>query len=623
MNIVFPLNGVGKRFQEEGYEAPKPLINILGKPMIFWVLENLKIAPEDTIHFVYNSSLDEYGFSHLIKNKFPNLNFNFITLKQSTRGAAETILCGLEQMADIEDSFVMLDCDTVYYDDVLSAYRDHKDNRIFYFNDTDQNPIYSYIKIENNKVSLIKEKDKISDNANTGAYCFRSGLELKQYCEKLLASDKAVRNEFYTSGIYDIMISDGIDVYAAEVKEFYCVGTPIQLKWFASLGKNKDNLRICFDLDNTIVSYPEKYGDYSTCAPIHKVINFVKFLKSQGHKIIIYTARRMRTHNGDVKKVVDDIGEVTLATLADFGVPYDELHFGKPYANFYIDDLAVNPKRSLEKQLGFYETSIESRQFHEVLFTNNKVVKKGNLSGEKYWYDNIPSELNFCVPKILKNLDNEIHMERINGIPYSYLYINSSLTERKLVSLLDLILDFKQFGFETSNNIYENYASKLSKRYKAYDYTPFVDSENIFIFLSKALSEYEQSNRGVQSIIHGDLVFTNVFLDIRGQIKLIDPRGRLGSKFDVIGDILYDYSKVFQSLMGYDSILLNKKVNDNYANNMLKTFEAHVIDNLGRESLRDIKIITASLFFTLIPLHNNEKCAAYYDIVKQILEDLK
>ena len=318
MNIVFPLNGIGKRFQEEGYEAPKPLINILGKPMIFWVLENLKFAPEDIIHFVYNSSLDEYDFSHLIKNKFPNLKFNFITLKQSTRGAAETILCGLEQISDIKDSFVMLDCDTIYYDDVLSTYRDHKDNRIFYFNDTDENPIYSYIKIDNNKVSLIKEKEKISDNANTGAYCFRSGLELKQYCEKLLASDKAVRNEFYTSGIYDIMIDDGIDIYASEVKEFYCVGTPIQLKWFASLGKSKDNLRICFDLDNTIVSYPEKYGDYSTCAPIHKVINFIKFLKSQGHKIIIYTARRMRTHNGDVKKVVDDIGEVTLATLANF-----------------------------------------------------------------------------------------------------------------------------------------------------------------------------------------------------------------------------------------------------------------------------------------------------------------
>jgi hypothetical protein len=32
MNIIIPLGGFGKRFKNDGYTTPKPLINIFGKP---------------------------------------------------------------------------------------------------------------------------------------------------------------------------------------------------------------------------------------------------------------------------------------------------------------------------------------------------------------------------------------------------------------------------------------------------------------------------------------------------------------------------------------------------------------------------------------------------------------
>ena len=43
MIIIIPLGGIGKRFSELGYKDPKPLIKVLGKEIIFWVLDNLKI----------------------------------------------------------------------------------------------------------------------------------------------------------------------------------------------------------------------------------------------------------------------------------------------------------------------------------------------------------------------------------------------------------------------------------------------------------------------------------------------------------------------------------------------------------------------------------------------------
>ena len=43
MVIIIPLGGIGKRFSELGYSDPKPLIKALGKEIIFWLIDCLKI----------------------------------------------------------------------------------------------------------------------------------------------------------------------------------------------------------------------------------------------------------------------------------------------------------------------------------------------------------------------------------------------------------------------------------------------------------------------------------------------------------------------------------------------------------------------------------------------------
>ena len=132
---------------------------------------------------------------------------------------------------------------------------------------------------------------------------------------------------------------------------FICLGTPLQLKFFYNNYPKKNsinnqieikNQRICFDLDNTLVTYPTIIDDYTSVKPIEKNIIFLKYLKSFGNTIIIYTARRMKTHNGNIGKINADIGKITFETLHKFNIPYDEIYFGKPYADFYIDDLALN-----------------------------------------------------------------------------------------------------------------------------------------------------------------------------------------------------------------------------------------------------------------------------------------
>jgi len=71
------------------------------------------------------------------------------------------------------------------------------------------------------------------------------------------------------------------------------------------------------------------------------VINYLKELKKKETIIIISTARHMRSTNGNPSRAVAQIGKETLDWLSKWNIPYDEIQFGKPYGDIYIDDMNV------------------------------------------------------------------------------------------------------------------------------------------------------------------------------------------------------------------------------------------------------------------------------------------
>ena len=621
MNIIIPIGGIGQRFKDEGYLMPKPLISVLGKTMIYRVIDNLKLNDEDTIYIVYNNQLKEFNFENLVKFYFPKKNIKFISLDHVTKGASETILYGLNEMPvkELEKEFLILDCDTFYEEDILEMYRksDNK-NLIYYFEDKQTNPIFSYIKLDsNNLVTKIAEKSKISNWSNTGAYGFHTGRTLKQYIEKL----PSITSELYTSCVYNEMLKDNLVIQGQQISKFSCVGTPLQLQIYCNKNKhNSEPLRICFDFDNTLVSYPTIPGDYYSVEPIQRNINFLKLLHSLGHTIIIYTARRMKTHGGNVGRVVADISRVTLDTLDKFDIPYDEIYFGKPYANFYIDDLAVNPSISMNQAIGVYDTEIPSRDFNKVEYNEGRVTKTTSNMGEVYWYQNIPKGCKWMFPHVYDIKDNQITMENIDGVSLSYLYTNKLLKVEQLINLIEQLKELHnhQTKIKEYPNVYADYVNKLRERYNDnLDlYNKYINAESIFKILDKELYYYDKA---VFSIIHGDPVFTNVLQTEQG-LRFIDMKGKIDGELTIIGDTYYDLAKVYQSVLGYDFILNDIELDNVYINEFKKAFE----DLFEEKGLRIIKMITASLFFTLMPLHteDQDKFAKYFKIINTLLDEL-
>ena len=75
--------------------------------------------------------------------------------------------------------------------------------------------------------------------------------------------------------------------------------------------------------------------------------------KKEGHYLIIHTGRHMRTCDGDIAEVIKKIGPVTTEWLKKWNVPFDEMHYGKPYGDVYIDDLGItfSSVKQLEKKM--------------------------------------------------------------------------------------------------------------------------------------------------------------------------------------------------------------------------------------------------------------------------------
>ena len=86
----------------------------------------------------------------------------------------------------------------------------------------------------------------------------------------------------------------------------------------------------CFDIDGTICSISVE--NYNLASPYEDRIELINKLYREGNKIIFHTARGYLTGL--------DHRDLTLNQLKKWGVNYHEIVFGKPAADYYIDDKA-------------------------------------------------------------------------------------------------------------------------------------------------------------------------------------------------------------------------------------------------------------------------------------------
>jgi capsule biosynthesis phosphatase len=597
---------------DKSISLPNPLNYVNGRHLIEYIIENI---PSNEIYIFYNIYLKEYNFEETVINLFKQKSIHFFKIDYLTRGPAETAYIGLNQL-DISnndnDGIMFIDNDNVHTIPKL-------DNGNFIGYGSNKNhESFSFIKIENNFITNIEEKNKISDNYCCGIYGFINSAIFIKYCKKLIES-----NQFYLSQIYKLMIEDKHLIKPVSIQYTKLIDTDNKLA--------AKPLRICFDLDNTLVTNPLIPDDYSTVLPIHKNIILLQQLKKMGHEIIIYTARRMKTHKNNIGKVIKDIALVTIQTLEKYNIEYDELLFGKPIADIYIDDKALNPYINNISYFGinieeneYLHNKVNNNKFNKIVKQNNSIKKSGPysiLKGEIYYYQNLPLSIKHLYPQLndYNKIDNciDLYLEHIQGIPLFYLYKNKLLTTchiDKLFTILDTIHNCDHTLNITEKNIKNNYIKKIQDRYNKNDYF-FEDADEIY---KEIIDELEKTyDPQLASIIHGDFWFSNIILDYSDNIKLIDMKGQVDGVLSLNGDRYYDYGKMYQSILGYDLIINDCVMDEDY----LSTINNYFIERCLKNNLniKFIKAVTMSFLFSNIYfLDKNDKKLKVWDFIKKL-----
>jgi CMP-N,N'-diacetyllegionaminic acid synthase len=93
-----------------------------------------------------------------------------------------------------------------------------------------------------------------------------------------------------------------------------------------------------FDIDGVVATLVPSL-DYAMASPNQDVIRVIDFLHSQGHRIVLFTARGSKTG--------EDWTDVTRRQLTEWQVKHDALIFGKPAADYYVDDKALQVQDAL------------------------------------------------------------------------------------------------------------------------------------------------------------------------------------------------------------------------------------------------------------------------------------
>lgn len=229
IHLMMPMAGGGVRFEKEGFEIPKPLIQIAEKPFFYWAVRSVTKYVEiaDLICIVLKEHVKKYHIDVIIKKYFPNVQI--IVIDHILNGAVLTCLEGVKTIQD-DMPILINDCDHAFicnefYEFCRRGKFNETDGALLTFLSSD--PAYSYALINmGNRVLQTVEKEVISDQAICGAYYFKNAGKFIDATRKYIGNCQY--EEFFISGIYNTMIQDNYCIKAFRVDKHISFGTPME-----------------------------------------------------------------------------------------------------------------------------------------------------------------------------------------------------------------------------------------------------------------------------------------------------------------------------------------------------------------------------------------------------------
>ncbi len=252
LQIVVPMAGEGRRFQEAGYDLPKPLIPVAGLPMVVRAVRDLPQA-ERVVFVVRAGHVRDYQIDRQLRNHV--LQSRIVTVEGLTEGQACTVRLAGEALQP-DWPVIVAACDNTHLYDRAKLERLMSDPAVeclvwTYRGDTRvlaDPQQHGWVRADGDRVLEVSCKTPISaaplcDHVVSGFFSFQSAGRMLEAIDAMIAAGVRVKGEFYMDTVPNQLIAEGAEVRAFEVDKYIGWGTPADLhdfqrweRYFANLG---------------------------------------------------------------------------------------------------------------------------------------------------------------------------------------------------------------------------------------------------------------------------------------------------------------------------------------------------------------------------------------------------
>jgi dTDP-glucose pyrophosphorylase len=234
--------GLGARFAAEGFEVPKPMIEVSGLPMV--VQAGRSLPPADRWVFVCREQA--VGNSEVVRALEEHFcGCEILVIDHTTEGQASTCLLA-EGSIEASEALTIGACDN----GLIWSLEDFEkrwanpalDALIWTFRGNatvNRNPrAYGWVEVDDQlratrvscKVPISDEP--IGDHAIIGAFSFKRAADFFDAARSLIGKDRRINGEFYVDEAMNEVIEAGLRVEVFEVDKYIGWGTPNDLRTY-------------------------------------------------------------------------------------------------------------------------------------------------------------------------------------------------------------------------------------------------------------------------------------------------------------------------------------------------------------------------------------------------------
>ncbi len=222
MKVVIPLAGKGTRLRPHTHVTPKPLLRVGGRPVMSYILDDLRDLGVDEIVFItgyLKEKIEEY-----IGKEYPEFRAHFVEQKVQDGTAGAVNLAA----PYIDSDLLIIFVDTLFDADLTLVRRLAEDEAgVIWAKEVEDYQRFGVI-VHDDAMHMRriveKPQEPISKLANIGLYYIRDWKLLFEGVAHALAQPPRKSGEFYLTDAFQYMIDHGAKIRVQSVEGWYDCG---------------------------------------------------------------------------------------------------------------------------------------------------------------------------------------------------------------------------------------------------------------------------------------------------------------------------------------------------------------------------------------------------------------